>query len=67
MKESKNRDEKVWANFQRAVQIIECIKKRQIYKFVKEFHYFIEDNDPKSLEIFKDEFRKDKIQDFIHK
>ena len=44
MKESENKDAVLWPHFERAGLIIERIKKRRIYKFVKEFHYFIQED-----------------------
>lgn len=46
--------------------ILKRIKTRKIYKFVREFHYFIQEGtDPRILKIFKTEFTKQKIIDFI--
>lgn len=48
--------------FQKAAQIMDRIRKRQIYKFVKEFHYFIQEgSNEEVVQLFKAEFQKDKI------
>lgn len=49
-------------NFKRAVDILTRIKTRKIYKFVREFHYFIQEGtDERILKIFEEKFQKEKI------
>ena len=45
----------MWKHFERAAGILERIRKRKIYKFVKEFHYFIQDGiDERVIKLFKE-------------
>lgn len=55
-------------NFARAAEILRRIKTRQIYKFVREFHYFLEEGtDKRILTIFEEELQEHKIIEEVSK
>lgn len=48
--------------FERAAHILSRIRRRKLYRFVKEFHYFIhEGTNEDVIKMFKEEFKKEKI------